>query len=710
MKTSPKYLVLALSLIHSAAWAANEADMGEVLVTAQPVARTVSTVTAQEIARTNPTNLKSLLKNEVGVEVDALPRLRQGNDGVYIRGLGGNRVGMEIDGIALPETQESRFFSTTGIVFGRGNFVDPTTLHSAKIDRSAASYGLAGTVSFRTLSPDDLLTDGKNVGGQVQAAYDSVDQSRMVSGAAALRSGAWQGMVLGTYRYGHETETNGEVGGIGSNRTQANPQNYNSRSFLTKHDFDINEQNRVTLTAEHLSRNQHTENLSSLTNAAATDVADDEDRRTRVSLGHVYDNPNGRLKEINSQVYWQKAQIDNLRWRSASSRIDDAYNQTTTWGLSTALTSQFGGAFKQQYRYGFNYVHNDITNDLDTTYASGTNGKPYADTKTDQLGAFLEAEWDLGRVLVTPGIRWDYYKLKPSDANGYTQRETDIAPIASQSHSAFSPRLGVVWKLHPAFNPYAQYSRGFKAPSVQQLTTTYGNTFGFMRYSLVGNPNLKPETVNNFELGVRGQHNGVEYSLAGFDNHYRNFIDYVQLSPLPAMILQYQNHEKARIYGGEAQVKWSFAPNWKLNTALSYAKGYTEGADGKLPINSIMPFKAKLGLDYERENWGVNTAVTHVARKKDSDISGSTLTYNPSKHYTLVDLGGYYKPTKHLSLSANINNIFDQKYWNWADLQHLAARSSNAAGNDGQVSINQANADAYTAPGRNFNIGLRYTF
>ena len=86
MKTSPKYLVLALSLIHSAAWAANEADMGEVLVTAQPVARTVSTVTAQEIARTNPTNLKSLLKNEVGVEVDALPRLRQGNDGgIYPR-------------------------------------------------------------------------------------------------------------------------------------------------------------------------------------------------------------------------------------------------------------------------------------------------------------------------------------------------------------------------------------------------------------------------------------------------------------------------------------------------------------------------------------------------------------------------------------------------------------------------------------------------
>ena len=97
-------------------------ELPEVAVSAPaPVpARTVSEINAEDIARRQPNDVKALLKNEWGVAVIQAQRTRQGNDGVNIRGLTGNRVGMGIDGIPLPEAQESRIFASSGLAFGRG--------------------------------------------------------------------------------------------------------------------------------------------------------------------------------------------------------------------------------------------------------------------------------------------------------------------------------------------------------------------------------------------------------------------------------------------------------------------------------------------------------------------------------------------------------------------------------------------------------------
>ncbi len=95
--------------------------------------------------------------------------------------------------------------------------------------------------------------------------------------------------------------------------------------------------------------------------------------------------------------------------------------------------------------------------------------------------------------------------------------------------------------------------------------------------------------------------------------------------------------------------------------------------------------------------------------KADKDINGTI--YNPTGTVNLVDLGVYWKPIKNLTLTANVNNLFDKKYWNWADISYFAVQSSSAAtGGPSSSSLSAANADTYTAPGRNFNVGLRYEF
>ena len=257
-------LSFVLATCSSTLYAADTAiELPTVNVQATAPARTVSEIGAAQIEREQPADLKALLKNQPGVAVSALQRTRQGNDSVNIRGLSGNRVGMSMDGIPLPEAQESRIFASAGLAFGRGNFIEPTALRATTIARGAEAEGLAGSVQFKTLEPADVLQN-ENFGAYVQSGYQSTDSSRHIGGGAAASTGIWQGMLMGTYRLGHETETRGHVGGDGQSRTEADPQDYNSRYFLTKHHFQIAPEHRLSLTGEHLRRHQWLDQRSQL--------------------------------------------------------------------------------------------------------------------------------------------------------------------------------------------------------------------------------------------------------------------------------------------------------------------------------------------------------------------------------------------------------------------------------------------------------------
>ena len=704
-------------------------ELPTVNVQATAPARTVSEIGAAQIEREQPADLKALLKNQPGVAVSALQRTRQGNDSVNIRGLSGNRVGMSMDGIPLPEAQESRIFASAGLAFGRGNFIEPTALRATTIARGAEAEGLAGSVQFKTLEPADVLQN-ENFGAYVQSGYQSTDSSRHIGGGAAASTGIWQGMLMGTYRLGHETDTRGHVGGDGQSRTEADPQDYNSRYFLTKHHFQIAPEHRLSLTGEHLRRHQWLDQRSQL-GTYTEDHTRDSQTRNRLSLAHRYQSEEEHLQQIDSQIYWQDSRTDNLRQRSnsRSARTDTGAARDLVWGVrSEALSHINTGRLNQDWRYGLQFARHDLRYNAVQTPAANSPFSPIHDPSADTVrttaALYADGNIDFETWLLQPGLRADYYQLSPDTAD-YQQISSDIAQVQKQHRYALSPRIGAVWKHSAAFQPYAQYSRGFHAPSSQQISSSWGiNNV----YSIIGNARLKPEYADNFEIGVRGNTGTVEYRLAAFNNLYKNFIDYkTQQTYIPGRqlwLIQYHNFDRARIYGAEMQAAWKFAPRWTLNGNLAFARGYTKNSadtegsgdnnGGKQPINSILPLKLQLGAAYDTERWGGNVLLTRANGKSSDQISGNM--YNPTRHYTLVDVGAYWRPTKKLSLSAGVANLFNQKYWDWGDISYLAARSTysgsfdQSLGRDVPSSFNATNADAFTAPGRHFNVGLRYTF
>lgn len=693
-------------------------QLGEITVveyTDKITTNSINLTTFNQIKKKQPRNIKDLLANELDIQVNDLQRTRSGNDGVNIRGLQGNRVAMTIDGISLAESQENKLFVTYGQDFGRGDFIEPTGLRSALVNYSGSYQSLSGGIDFQTLDPKDLYKDNA-LGGFIDSGFDSVDTSWYLSAGGAVHDDKYEGMVIVTGRFGHETKNNAD-----SNTYNSDPANYKNSYVLTKHIYHLNEHNSLKLTFENKQKTITTNLLSSndtivpstSNQKQISGYSDDTTRRTRISLNHQYQNENGWLQQARNQLYLQNSLTDQYRKRTTNSNYRQEYSnvKTQALGFQSDLVSNLNTELPQQLRYGFAFNYTNYRNNLNytTTIDSNVDKKPTANTKQTKTYLYIEDELLVGDFAIIPRLGGMYFVSNPSN-NGYNQGASEIVAVEKQHKVFLLPKLAIEWRTNDLFTPYLQYSRGVKTPSSQQLTSSfYENPFGNIKVAVVGNGKLQAETADNFDLGLKGQNETIQYRVNSFYNHYKNFINAESLiQPGYTYFIQYQNLDKAKIYGVTADVKWQFYDNTYLFSGVTYSRGKATNNGKTTPINTIQPLKLKIALSYEAEQYGGNIAMTHIRKKNDSDINGTI--YNPTATINIVDLGIYWKPTKNLMLTANINNLFDKKYWNWADISYFAVQKDLGYTGDRTASLDRNNADYYTAPGRNFNVGIRYEF
>ena len=682
-------------------------------------------------------DVKDLFSNKLDVNVSQLQTARSGGEGVNIRGLQGNRVTTTVDGIPLPEAQESKHFISYGVEFGRADYVDVSSLRSADVQYAGSANSLSGSVNFATLEPADLLK-GRALGGLIGSGYNSVDNSVYGTIGGAGKIGGYQGMVMTTIRNGDQTKNKGTNGGTGVDRTEPNPADTQNNYVLTKHYYQLNDQHRVGAAFEHQRKKIKTDlltlndtNIDRNTGVQTKGNAIDRVKRTRFSLSHDYNNEHGWLQNAKTQVYYQNAGTDNYRHRLGNKnyRLEKSDVNYKTHGINTNLMSFIDGNIPQVLRYGLSYNHTKATNYLyyeRPAYGNSRhayfNGKPTSDTKQHKVTGYFEDEIAFGKWIVTPQVGFVHYRMTPSGGN------SEVAQFqpAKSSETKFTPKLSLEYRAAPEFIPYVQYSRGVRTPSAQQLTSYFFESVTYFvprmgpqtaNVAVVGNPNLRSETADNFEIGVKGQNEKLQYLVTGYYNHYKNFIDWVS-KPTQGYttFIQYDNLDKAKVYGFTADVKWKFYKDFYLAEGISYSRGKARNKGVKTPINSIQPLKVRAGLGYEGETFGANIQWTYNRGKSDKDIEqSSAYLYNPTGGHSVFDLGAYWKPVENLALTAGVNNLFNKKYWNWNDISYLAllSKATQDQGRDPSsipLAITSGNADRYSAPGRNFNVGVRYEF
>ncbi|KVT50794.1 TonB-dependent hemoglobin/transferrin/lactoferrin family receptor [Burkholderia ubonensis] len=691
---------------------------------ASRTAASVSVITDEDLEEQQAANIKDALRYEPGVTVRrtayrpgsaALGGGRDGDSSINIRGLEGNRVLLMEDGIRLPSA-----FSFGPLEAGRGDYADLDTLKRIEILRGPASAlygsdGLTGAVNFITKDPQDLLSIyRKPYYFSFRPSYDSTDRSLGATVSAAAGNDRVQGMIIADGRRGHEIDTRGSNNTASTLRTTSNPQDVYSESLLGKLVLTPTSRDTIKLAAETVQRRIGTNVLSAINSPTTLGLTtSDRLERNRFSIDYDFHDDAFRwFQNAHAQFYYQEATQDQFafetRGGSLRSRSRDNHYEERTFGGSAFAESGFStGPFAHKLLYGVDGSLSRVKNYRDGTVpgvGEAFPNKAFPDTDYTLLGAFVQDQIGYGRLLVTPGLRFDAYRLSPS-AND----PLFTGKAVSTSARELSPRVAVLYEITPALIPYAQYAHGFRTPTPDQVNSSFSNpVFG---YTSIGNPNLKPETSDTFEAGLRGKagtgYGVVRYSAAAFTGRYRNFISRTTIAgsgrPNDPFVFQYVNFADARIHGLEGRAEWIMPNGITLKTALAFTKGSTQnnGAASQ-PLDSINPFSAVFGVRYEPgERWFVQTDLLFQVAKRGKDIPAGTCSqankpcFAPPSSF-VVDVRGGYRFNKHVSATIGIRNLFDRKYWNWSDVRGIAA--------DSQV------LDAYTAPGRTVAVSMKVDF
>ena len=686
------------------------------------VPNTVTVKSAREVEKSGARDIKDVFRDELDVTVRQQANrynqsggaARAGNEGINIRGLEGNQVLMLVDGIRVPSS-----FTFGPIGTSRGDFLNIDGAQSIEVLRGPASTqygsdGLAGAVSLRTPDPVDLLKKGQTFGGFARLGYSSADKSFSTTVGGAMRSGDWRALLLASQRQGHELGNRGTVDAQNATRTTPNPADTSAPAVLGKVFYSLSPAHELGLTLEAQRRKTDTEVYSgrgTTTSRGVTTTINDMDahdklERNRVSIEHRYEDDAGTwFQRVHTHLYaqdstTQQLTLTNRTVAGAASPLTRDYDHSQKLqGISTQFESNFAtvGA-KHKLSYGGDVNRTDEAATFPGVVASG---KLFPDTQYTLAGAFVQDEIEWGAVSIIPGLRYDRFKLS-ADPTGYT------GTIVSLSDSAVTPRLGAIWKLADVFSPYVHWAKGFRAPTPSQVNNGFENTAA--GYRSVGNPNLKPEKADSIEAGFRGRVDGawggLRYQVLGYDNRYTDFISQQVISGtgipgVDPLVYQYVNYSKARIRGIEARAEWQLGQVWAVKAGTALSRGHSEAGGVKTPLDTVEPLRTVLGVRYDAGPWELRADALHTQHKQASRISTSSTAsttddYFASPAATVINLGASWRPIANLTLNANVNNVFDKKYWNWSDVRGQLASSTVL--------------DAYSAPGRNVQVSARYDF
>lgn len=216
MRPSLLSVALALCLSPTAVLAASEGEVREfdqIVVTATRTERAISDVpnTVDIIDRARMDTLlvrdiADLFRYEPGITVGSSFG-RFGLNDIRIRGLGGNRVRIQTDGIAVPDAFAIGSFSSAN-----RNFVDLDTLKRVEVVRGPTSslYGsdaLGGVVAFVTKDPSDYLGVGDTAHFGTRIGFDSASEGLFAGATAAFGGERWSGLIAVSHRQARRQRT-----------------------------------------------------------------------------------------------------------------------------------------------------------------------------------------------------------------------------------------------------------------------------------------------------------------------------------------------------------------------------------------------------------------------------------------------------------------------------------------------------------------------
>lgn len=713
----------------------------------QPTAGHTATLSAEQLQHQGAASMADVVRYQPLVSAPGIASGSgnlwdgSGTQGFNIRGVDGNRVAIDVDGIALPgaenkpDNAQNNSFST-----GRDT-IDPELYRQVEIESGASpsgrpgSQGLGGRVSFVTHSPEDFLTGGRTTFAGYKLGYLSRDRSWAQALTGAAQIGGVQALGIYSRRDGKAEKNDGAVA--------ANPDDWHSNALLAKFVWGAATDQRLGLSVEHYDRQGRVTANNKITSAIPQAPEQrSENRRTRVSLEHQYAPAAGTplFDTLANRLYYQSAEARNNTWIARAAATSSApysrqirtNSETDTWGWTSDATQRLGS---HRLFYGLALDRSASERPWEETRTSLATGADIPQSLRDRaaqarvttLSVYARDEisgslWG-HRATLTPGLTVRHQRITPTNEARYASGSaTSASEFQRSSDTVLTPSLNLSVAVTPGLDAYAQYSRGARWPTISELTGSFENpTTG---YAILGNPALKKETSDNIEFGIKGQPTaGVTLHASTFYSRYKNYIEYASLGYDPSLpqyaacvvragspcIYRPVNLGRATLWGAELATRfelgtWSpSARGYSLNLAAGWQQGQARNAEtgtrGWLP--SSLPAKVVAGIAYDApsQRFGLALNATYARGKqaRGDVISGTATTYYAVPSATVFDATAYWNISRNVSLQVGIYNLTNRKYWDYASVYALGTTAL-------------ADIERQSEPGRNAGATLRVQF
>ena len=273
------------------------------------------------------------------------------------------------------------------------------------------------------------------------------------------------------------------------------------------------------------------------------------------------------------------------------------------------------------------------------------------------ISAFVEDEWNIFEPFtITLGLR-DTYNTKFGNH--------------------ISPRIYGVLDITDSLTLKGGVSTGYKTPYTNQLVSgVYGygsqGALGFL-----GNPDLKPETSINYELGLVFDNDYVDFSVTGFRNNFSNKITSQSITSGAVFDThcsgvydrgcnQLYNADTAYTQGVEST--FGIKPIYGVGFDISYVWTDTEVTSGKTKgqkLSFIPEHSLNAKVSYMYKDFSAYLRTEYKAKTPNNSFYSNTnkIAYKEYyKDYVVLTLGAQYRINDFVRLNAGIYNLLNHSF------------------------------------------------
>lgn len=620
------------------------------------VPMSVSVITSKDIEKSGAKTVGDLLSDIPGVEIKNDGG--QGIDRVKIRGEDAFRTLVMIDGQKVAEHKS---------MSGAPILIDPSMIERIEVIKGPASvlYGsdaIGGAINIITKKGGT-----RAVQGEVSAGMDTSASGKNVSAGIYGNVNGWE------YRLNAATES---YDNLETPIGEVPYTEFDSRSASLYLAYNISENMKVGGTIDYYKLDFMSGTQDGSYDEFFVDVPKWD--RTKGALFFEIKNVNDYLARLRMDVFHQQSNKDMQNHViQGTTKVDSfADNQLDQTGFSVQSDWQLGEHYLIA-GYEFSYDSLDaetysITSPLPIMTVRNTR---VWDATQQQHSVYASMESPvLSDVSLTYGVRYTWVR---SESDYEKTGTTSMGPSTPESwsrdssdgHAVFN--LGAVWRAAEDVSLRASWAQGYRFPIIQELfvDSTMGGA------TTLSNPDLKPETSDNFEIGLRWTNSAFSVDSAVFYSKADDYIDsLLTAKTMMGKTYRYTNVSEATTYGLETSLSFHVFENFEPYTTFTLMRRKFE-QNGISTYDSGTPeMTARYGVRWNGVVEGLNLRADAYAISR-SDSVQHNYDYDPNEagsQKKSFELGGattfnltagvsFGKDSAH-SIDVGLYNITDKLY------------------------------------------------